>query len=99
MLEHILTLSLRHRAWVFLATSAMALLGVWNYFRLPIDAVPDITTVQVQINTEAPGFSPLEAEQRISFPIETAMAGLPRLEHTRSLSRYGLSQITVVFAD
>src|SRR5687768_10057713 len=99
MLERILTLSLRHRGVVFLATIAVALLGAWNYRRLPIDAVPDITTIQVQINTEAPGFSPLEAEQRITFPIETAMAGLPRLEHTRSLSRYGLSQVTVVFAD
>ena len=60
---------------------------------------PDITNVQVQINTEAPGYSPLEVEQRITFPIETALAGLPRLEYTRSLSRYGLSQVTVVFED
>ncbi len=67
--------------------------------RLPIDAVPDITNVQVQINTEAPGFSPLEAEQRITFAVETAMAGLPRLDYTRSVSRYGLSQVTVVFED
>ena len=74
-------------------------LGVYNYQRLPIDAVPDITNVQVQINTEAPGYSPLEAEQRITFPIETAMAGLPGLEQTRSLSRYGLSQVTVIFED
>ena len=67
--------------------------------RLPIDAVPDITNVQVQINTQAPGYSPLETEQRITFPVETAMGGLPKLEYTRSLSRYGLSQVTVVFRD
>ena len=78
---------------------ALAALGVYNFQRLPIDAVPDITNVQVQINTEAPGYSPLEAEQRITFPIETAIAGLPKLSYTRSLSRYGLSQVTVVFED
>ncbi|MDP1756974.1 MAG: CusA/CzcA family heavy metal efflux RND transporter, partial [Pseudohongiella sp.] len=65
----------------------------------PIDAVPDITNVQVQINTEAPGYSPLEAEQRITFPVETALYGLPNLSYTRSLSRYGLSQVTVVFEE
>ena len=64
-----------------------------------IDAVPDITNVQVQINTEAEGFSPLEAEQRITYPIETALAGVPKLNYTRSVSRYGLSQVTVVFED
>ncbi|MGV3753857.1 MAG: efflux RND transporter permease subunit [Verrucomicrobiota bacterium] len=83
---------------MFLVLGA-AVAGVWSYQRLPIDAVPDITNVQVQINTEAPGFSPLEAEQRITFPVETAMAGLPALDYTRSLSRYGLSQVTVVFKD
>ena len=84
---------------VLLLTLALALLGVYSYQQLPIDAVPDITNVQVQVNTSAPGYSPLEAEQRISFPIETAMAGLPRLEQTRSLSRYGLSQVTVIFKE
>nr|MDQ2659197.1 CusA/CzcA family heavy metal efflux RND transporter [Verrucomicrobiota bacterium] len=74
-------------------------LGLHNYQRLPIDAVPDITNVQVQINTSAPGYSPLEAEQRVTFPVETAMAGIPKVDYTRSLSRYGLSQVTVVFAD
>ena len=74
MLEKIIDSSIRHRWLVLLAVAAMAALGVWNYFRLPIDAVPDITNVQVQINTEAPGFSPLEAEQRISFAVENAMA-------------------------
>jgi cobalt-zinc-cadmium resistance protein CzcA len=77
----------------------VAAAGVWNYQRLPIDAVPDITNVQVQINTQAEGYSPLEVEQRITYPVETAIAGLPHLEHTRSLSRYGLSQVTVVFTE
>src|SRR5690606_31253868 len=72
---------------------------VWRYRHLPTDAVRDITNVQVQINTEAPGYSPLEAEQRITFPVETALYGLPGLQYTRSLSRYGLSQVTVVFRD
>ncbi len=76
----------------------------WNthymqYQRLPIDAVPDITNVQVQINTQAPGYSPLETEQRVTFLVETAMSGLPKLESTRSISAYGLSQVTVVFQD
>jgi len=73
--------------------------GVWSFQRLPIDAVPDITNVQVQINTNAPGYSPLESEQRITYPVETALAGLPNLEYTRSISRYGLSQVTAVFEE
>ena len=99
MLESILRFAIHRRWLVLLAVLGMAALGVYNYQRLPIDAVPDITNVQVQINTEAPGYSPLEAEQRITFPIETTMAGLPHLQQTRSLSRYGLSQVTVVFED
>ncbi|HSD11428.1 MAG TPA: CusA/CzcA family heavy metal efflux RND transporter, partial [Candidatus Binatia bacterium] len=99
MLDRILAFAIDNRWFVLGAALVMAALGAYDYRRLPIDAVPDITTVQVQINTEAPGYSPLEAEQRITFPIETAMGGLPRLEHTRSLSRYGLSQVTVVFHD
>src|SRR3546814_12446564 len=74
-------------------------IGAWSFQRLPIDATPDITNVQVQINSEAAGFSPLEAEQRVTFPVETAIAGLPGLQYTRSVSRYGLSQVTAVFAD
>ncbi|GGG47275.1 cation transporter [Pseudohongiella nitratireducens] len=73
--------------------------GIWSFQQLPIDAVPDITNVQVQINTNAPGYSPLESEQRITYPVETALAGLPSLEYTRSISRYGLSQVTVVFEE
>jgi cobalt-zinc-cadmium resistance protein CzcA len=99
MFDRILESCLRHRWTVLVAAAGLAVLGVFNYQRLPIDAVPDITNVQVQINTEAPGYSPLEAEQRVTFPIETALAGLPRLEYTRSVSRYGLSQVTAVFLD
>jgi len=98
-LERLLQGSIRHRWLVMLATLVMALVGIYHSRSLPIDAVPDITNVQVQVNTEAPGFSPLEAEQRITFPVETAMAGLPGLSGTRSISRYGLSQVTVVFED
>ena len=99
MLERIISLSIRYR-WMVLALALMStLVGVWSFQRLPIDATPDITNVQVQINTAAPGYSPLEAEQRITFPVETAIAGLPGLDYTRSLSRYGLSQVTVAFKD
>ena len=99
MLERIVALSIRFR-WVVLALVLLsAAIGVWSFQRLPIDATPDITNVQVQINTEAPGFSPLESEQRITFPVETAIAGIPGLQYTRSISRYGLSQVTVVFKD
>jgi cobalt-zinc-cadmium resistance protein CzcA len=99
VLNKLIEASVRNRWLVLIAVGLMAALGVYNYFRLPIDAVPDITNVQVQINTSAPGYSPLEAEQRITFTVETAMAGLPRLSYTRSISRYGLSQVTVIFED
>ncbi len=99
MIERILQFSISQRWMVLLTTIGLAVFGVFNYQRLPIDAVPDITNVQVQVNTEAPGYSPLEAEQRITFPVETAMAGMPRLLETRSISRYGLSQVTVIFED
>jgi len=99
MIDAILAFSIRQRWMVIIAMLGIAAFGAWNFTRLPIDAVPDITNVQVQINTQAPGYSPLEVEQRITFPIETAMGGLPRLQYTRSLSRYGLSQVTVVFHD
>lgn len=99
MLERCVAFSISQRWLVLLVVIAAVLLGMYNYTRLPIDAVPDITNVQVQINTDVPGYSALEAEQRITFPVETAMAGLPSLDYTRSISRYGLSQITVVFKD
>ena len=99
MLARIIGFSIRQRWFVLAVVLGLAALGVYSFTKLPIDAVPDITNVQVQINTEAEGFSPLEAEQRITYPIETAISGLPDLEYTRSISRYGLSQVTVVFAD
>tara|TARA_R110002110_G_scaffold147129_2_gene337536 strand:+ start:241821 stop:244934 length:3114 start_codon:yes stop_codon:yes gene_type:complete len=99
MLEAIVRLSIARRGIVLLLVVGLIGLGIWNFNRLPIDAVPDITNVQVTINSAAPGFTPLEAEQRITFPVETAMAGLPRLDSTRSVSRYGLSQVTVIFEE
>lgn len=99
MFERLLQAVIHHRGLVLVAVLAMALLGVYSYQKLPIDAVPDITNVQVQINTAVPGYSPTEVEQRITYPIETIMAGLPGLDYTRSLSRYGLSQVTVVFQE
>lgn len=99
MLEKILYFSIHKRWFVMLGIFAFALLGVYDYGKLTIDAVPDITNVQVQVNTEASGYSPLEAEQQITFPLETALGGIPLLEYTRSVSRYGLSQVTAVFKD
>jgi cobalt-zinc-cadmium resistance protein CzcA len=99
MIDAILAFSIKQRWLVLLLALSSGAFGTWNFTRLPIDALPDITNVQVQINTAAPGYSPLEAEQRITFPIETAMGGLPKLQYTRSLSRYGLSQVTVIFQD
>ena len=99
MLERIIRLSIRQR-WAILAIVVLlSAVGIYNFSQLKIDAVPDITNVQVQVNTPAPGFSPLEAEQRITYPVETALAGVPGLEYTRSVSRAGLSQVTVVFRD
>jgi cobalt-zinc-cadmium resistance protein CzcA len=99
MIDRILAFSVHQRWLVIFFVLGAATFGAWNFTRLPIDAVPDITNVQVQINTSAPGYSPLETEQRITFPVETAMGGLPKLDYTRSLSRYGLSQVTAVFKD
>ncbi|QJQ03456.1 CusA/CzcA family heavy metal efflux RND transporter [Herbaspirillum rubrisubalbicans] len=99
MFERIIRFAIEHRWLVLLAVLGMGAYGLYSYQKLPIDAVPDITNVQVQINTAAPGYSPLETEQRISYPIETVMSGLPHLEQVRSLSRYGLSQVTVIFQD
>lgn len=99
MFERIIGFSIAQRWLVLLAVLGMAALGIYSYQKLPIDAVPDITNVQVQINTATPGYSPLETEQRVTYPIETVMAGLPGLQQTRSLSRYGLSQVTVIFKD
>ncbi|SBV37275.1 Cation efflux system protein CzcA [uncultured Stenotrophomonas sp.] len=99
LLERTVVAAIAHR-WLMLAlTGVLVLAGIWSFTRLPIDATPDITNVQVQINTSAPGYAPLEVEQRITYAVETAMAGLPEMENVRSLSRYGLSQVTVMFAD
>ena len=99
MIESLIRFSIRRRGFTLVLILTLAAWGLWSFQRLPIDAVPDITNVQVQINTEAPGYTPLEAEQRVTYVVETALAGLPRLETTRSVSRYGLSQVTAVFAD
>ncbi|MFZ1682894.1 MAG: CusA/CzcA family heavy metal efflux RND transporter [Candidatus Zixiibacteriota bacterium] len=99
MLDKIIHFSIHNRWFVLLAVVGVAVLGLYNFNRLPIDAVPDVTNVQVQVNTVAPGMSPLEIENQITFSIETAMGGIPKVEHTRSLSRYGLSQVTIVFEE
>ena len=99
MIDALLRFSIARRWIVLFLVLTVAAVGVWSYQKLPVDAVPDITNVQVQINTQAPGYSPLEVEQRITYLVETAISGLPKIEYTRSLSRYGLSQVTVVFAD
>lgn len=99
MLEKIVEFSIRHRWLVLIGVLGVCILGAYNFKRLSIDAVPDITNVQIQINTEAAGYTPLEVEQRITFPVETSIAGIPKLDYTRSISRYGLSQVTVVFEE
>ena len=99
MIQKLLQFAIERRLLVMAFAVAVAALGLYSFTRLPIDAVPDITNVQVIVNVEAPGYTPLEAEQRISFPLETAMSGIPKLAHTRSLARYGLSQVTVAFED
>ena len=99
MLESIINFSLARRGLILTLTIMLVGLGVWNFNRLPIDAVPDITNVQVAVNTSAPGYTPLEVEQRITFVLENAMSGMPGLSYTRSVSRYGLSQVTAIFED
>src|SRR3954463_3783368 len=99
MIDALLAFSIRQRWLVVLIALAVGALGAWNFTRLPIDAVPDVTNVQVQINTRAPGLSPLESEQRITFPIETVSGGMAKLQYPRAISRYGLSQVSVVFQD
>ncbi|TEU25401.1 MULTISPECIES: efflux RND transporter permease subunit [Alkanindiges] len=97
--DRIIHTAIQLRGWVMLLVLGLVIIGVMSYQKLPIDAVPDITNVQVQINSAAPGFTALEAEQRITYPIERVMAGIPKLELTRSISRYGLSQVTIIFED
>ena len=99
MIEWILRFSIERRVLIMMLALVLTVTGIYHYQKLPIDAVPDITNVQVQINTQADGYSPLEVEQRITFNVETAFAGLPKLAYSRSLSRYGLSQVTLVFEE
>ncbi len=99
MIARLLALSVKHRIAIIFFTVIVMAVGAFNLIRLPIDAVPDITNKQVQINTVAPAFNPLEIEKRVTFPIETALAGIPGLESTRSISRNGFSQVTAVFTE
>ena len=99
MLERILRFSIERRWLVVLAVVAAAVAGAWSLTQIPIDAVPDITNRQVQINAVAPALSPIEVEKQVTYPLENALAGIPGLEYTRSLSRNGFSQVTAVFDD
>lgn len=99
MLNRILELSLRQRAAVLLAASVLAAVGVWAALRLSVDAMPDVTNPQVQVNTAAPALAPEEIEQQVTFPLENRLAGLPGMVEFRSLSKVGLSQVTMTFRD
>ncbi len=99
MLNRILEFAVRQRLLIVTATLGLIVIGIWSATKLPIDAVPDITNIQVQINTEVPAFAPEEIEKLVTFPIENEMAGIPRLIELRSISKFGLSQITLVFED
>ncbi|AWI09559.1 hypothetical protein CKA38_10180 [Ereboglobus luteus] len=99
MINRILEFSLRQRPLVLLGALALLLAGLWFVNRLPIDAVPDITSTQVQINTEVKNLAPEEIEKLVTFPIEMEMSGIPGAREMRSLSKFGLSQITIVFED
>src|SRR4051812_23486153 len=99
MIARLVTFSVERRWLVLLLTAVAALAGVFALQRLPIDAVPDITNNQVQVNVLAPSLSPDQIERQVSFTIETSLAGIPGLEHTRSLNRNGFAQITAVFTD
>ena len=99
LFDRLIQFAISNAIWVMLFVMTWIAVGIWSYQKLPIDAVPDITNTQVQINTQANGYTALEVEQRITYPIETAMAGIPNLEQTRSISRYGLSQVTIIFKD
>src|SRR3954452_3100324 len=99
MIEAIVDFSVRRRWLVLLVTIAIATSGIWSVTRLPIDAVPDITNVQVQVNAVAPALTPVEIEKQVTVALETALAGIPGMESTRSFSRNGFAQITAVFTD
>ncbi|WP_151978050.1 efflux RND transporter permease subunit [Acinetobacter soli] len=99
LFDRLIQFAIQNAIWVLLFMVAWIGIGIYSYKNLAIDAVPDITNVQVQINSQANGFTATEVEQRITYPIENAMAGLPSMEQTRSISRYGLSQVTIIFKD
>src|SRR5438093_961405 len=99
MINHILRFSIRNRFFVLLLTALLIGAGIWSALQLPIDAVPDVTNKQVQINTVSPALAPEEIERQITYPIEVALSGLPHMEETRSISQFGLSQVTVIFQD
>jgi heavy metal efflux system protein len=99
MIDAFLRHVVQQRLLILICTVILAVVGGWSMLKLPIDAVPDITNVQVQVNTEAAALAPLDVERQVSWPIETAMSGIPGLEETRSLSRNGFSQVTVIFKD
>src|SRR5438128_2280746 len=99
MLDHIINWSLHHRAFVLAAAAVLVGLGVLSIAHVDVDAFPDTTPVQVQINTVAPSLSPEEVERQITFPVEQALSGLTRTQGVRSISKFGLSQVTVTFAD
>ena len=99
MLTHLLSLCLKQRAVVLLLTGVIISVGLWTLTRLPMDALPDITNVQVQINTAVPALAPEEVEQQVTYPLENKLSGLPGVQEFRSLSKVGLSQVTLVFAD
>ena len=99
MLQRILRFSIYHPGFIVLLTVVAGTVGLFSLMRLPIDAVPDITNNQVQINTLAPSLSPFEVEKQVTFLVETSLAGIPGLQYTRSLSRNGFSQVTAVFDD
>ncbi len=98
-MRSLIAFALRNRLLVLALTGLLIGVGIWSMMRLPIDAVPDVTNVQVQINTNAPALSPLEVERQITLPVELSMFGLPDLEQIRSLSKFGLSQVTVIFEE
>src|SRR5258708_7118028 len=99
MIERIIDFSVRRRWLILLITLAAAASGFWSLTKLPIDAVPDITNVQVQVNAVAPALTPVEIEKQVTVALETVLAGTPGLESTRSFSRNGFAQITAVFTD
>src|SRR5580704_7866393 len=99
MIRQALEFSIRHRWWVMLLGVGAVVIGAWSLLRLPIDAVPDITDKQVQVNTTAPALSPAEIEKQVTLRVETALAGIPGLDNTRSISRNGFSQVTAVFSE